>query len=151
MLITPHVCIGVTLGIVFQKPLLIVPLALVSHFLADTVPHWQETMYPYKPTKWTWIRTYFDGMASLNVVFYALSLYPTCIKSILLGALVSIVPDIDTIFFQFPFVKKMYGVQQYWNWHSWIQRETTSWIGVATQLFVVATSLSFIFFFSFGG
>ena len=40
MLLTPHTLIGVALASNFSNPFVSVPLAFISHFLGDKVPHW---------------------------------------------------------------------------------------------------------------
>jgi hypothetical protein len=40
MLLTPHTLIGVAIASNFSNPFVAVPLAFISHFLGDKVPHW---------------------------------------------------------------------------------------------------------------
>jgi len=40
MLLTPHTLVGVAIATNIPNPFIAVPLALLSHFLGDKVPHW---------------------------------------------------------------------------------------------------------------
>lgn len=40
MLLTPHAIIGAAIGAQIHRPWLVVPLAIGSHFLLDSIPHW---------------------------------------------------------------------------------------------------------------
>ena len=72
MLVTPHALMGAAIGLRLKHPLRIIPVAVASHFLLDTVPHWQETLSPYRPTVATWIRIPIDlSLATLGVAWIA--------------------------------------------------------------------------------
>jgi hypothetical protein len=40
----------------------------MSHFLLDTVPHWQETLSPYRPNLATWVRLPLDALLAVGGV-----------------------------------------------------------------------------------
>ena len=40
MLLTPHTLVGVAIATNISNPFLAIPLAFISHFLGDKVPHW---------------------------------------------------------------------------------------------------------------
>lgn len=40
MLLTPHTFVGAAIAVAVPNPLIAVPLAFVSHFVGDLVPHW---------------------------------------------------------------------------------------------------------------
>lgn len=42
MLLTPHVVAGVAIGSAIHNPVLAIPLAFLSHFFLDAVPHWDD-------------------------------------------------------------------------------------------------------------
>jgi hypothetical protein len=140
MLVAPHIATGVTLGIVLGEPLLVVPAAIASHFLLDSVPHWQETMAPYHPTWKTYLRIPLDLGLGLAIILFALKLQPDHSLSILLGAFFAATPDLDVITVVFPRLKTKI-VTKYWDWHCKIQREVSTLTGVVTQLAVIAISL----------
>jgi len=144
MLVAPHIATGVTLGIVLGEPLLVVPVAVASHFLLDSVPHWQETMAPYRPTWKTYLRIPLDIGLGLVIIFLALYLQPERGLSVVLGAIFASAPDLDVVTILFPRLKTEL-VAKYWDWHCKIQREVSSLAGVATQLAVLAICFVTIF------
>lgn len=144
MLVAPHIAAGVTLGLVLQKPLLVVPLAVASHFLLDTVPHWQETMAPYHPTWKTYLRIPIDFGLGALLIWLALQYHPELSWSIGLGAFFAAIPDVDVITIAFPKLKNKL-VSMYWDWHCKIQREVSTFTGVVTQLIVLAIAFLTIF------
>lgn len=143
MLITPHVSTGVAVGVLLGNPLLVIPVALMSHFLLDSVPHWQETLAPYEPTKKTYIRIPFDAALALTIVLFAVHMQPSHALGIYAGALFASAADLDVIVIAFPNLKRGL-LKKYWDWHCEIQRETSSLWGVATQLAVVTLSLFWV-------
>jgi hypothetical protein len=143
MLVLPHVATGAAIGALVGDPLVVIPVAIASHFILDSVPHWQETMAPYIPTWKTYLRIPIDVALGVGVVIYALSIQPDHSIGILLGALFASAPDLDVITIKLP--KLQQGIiKKYWDWHCKIQREITSLWGVATQLVVIALSLAVI-------
>ena len=40
MLLTPHTLVGVAIATNISNPFLAIPLAFISHFLGDKIPHW---------------------------------------------------------------------------------------------------------------
>lgn len=144
MLVAPHIATGVTLGLVLQRPMLVIPLAIASHFLLDTVPHWQETMAPYQPTWKTYLRIPIDFGVGALIIGLALHFHPELSWSIGLGAFFAAIPDIDVITIAFPKLKNKL-VTYYWDWHCKIQREVSSLAGVLTQLAVLAISILTVF------
>jgi hypothetical protein len=68
MLTTPHSVTGAMIGALLPSPLLIVPVAIGSHFILDSIPHWQETLAPYIPTKSTYIRIPIDLVLAVGLV-----------------------------------------------------------------------------------
>ena len=144
MLVAPHIAAGVTLGLVLKQPALIVPLAVASHFLLDCIPHWQETMAPYKPTWKTYLRIPIDFGLGALIIWLAVQTHPELGWSIGLGAFFAAIPDIDVATVAFPKLKNKI-VTAYWDWHCKIQREVESWSGVVTQLVVLAIGFSTVF------
>lgn len=144
MLVAPHVAAGVTLGLVLQEPLLVIPIAVASHFLLDTIPHWQETMAPYHPTWKTYVRIPIDFAISAAIIWLALVIHPELGWSIGLGAFFAAIPDIDVVTIAFPKLRNKI-ISAYWDWHCKIQREVPTFGGIATQLAVPGTGFLTIF------
>lgn len=144
MLVSPHVTAGAALGAIIGNPLVVVPVALASHFVLDSVPHWQETLAPYTPTKKTWIRIPIDFAIALAVVVLALHMQPDRALSIWLGAIFASGADLDVLVIAFPKLKRGL-LHTYWNWHCAIQRETASLWGIVPQLAVIALGVTAIY------
>lgn len=139
MLLTPHALTGASIAVLIPNPAISIPLAIGSHFILDMVPHWQETLYPYKPTQATWIRLFIDLALSTILVFWVAQLHPNINTTIWITTFAANIPDLDSISSSFPEVIKNKIFRAYWNWHNSIQRETSSLLGLIPQ-----TVLSFI-------
>lgn len=140
MLVSPHITAGVALGAAIGNPVIVVPLAILSHFVLDTVPHWQETLAPYHPTKKTFIRIPIDLAIGALIIWVGLAARPEHAVGILLGALFASAADLDVIVITHPHLKKGL-LHKYWEWHCAIQRETSSLWGIVPQVAVIAVGL----------
>ena len=144
MLVSPHVTAGVALGAMIGNPIMVIPLAIISHFVLDLIPHWQETLAPYKPTWKTYVRIPIDLAIGLVIVLLAVRLQPDQAWSIWLGAIFASGPDLDVAIVTFPKLKRGL-LERYWDWHCAIQRETSSLWGVLPQLAVVGLGVLTIY------
>lgn len=144
MLTTPHAITGAAIGALLPSPLLVVPLAIGSHFVLDSIPHWQETLAPYTPTKKTYIRVPIDIALAIALVWFSVHWQPNHVSTIWLGAIMANVPDLDVITVLMPRLRQGL-IKNYWDWHCKIQREISSMWGVVTQLIVIAISLAVVY------
>ena len=144
MLTTPHAVTGAMIGTLLPNPILVVPVAMGSHFVLDSIPHWQETLAPYIPTKKTYIRLPIDIVLAVILVWLMAHWQPSNGGTIWLGAISANVPDFDSIVALMPKLKRGL-VKKYWDWHCKIQRETSSMWGVLTQLVVIAIGLIVVY------
>lgn len=140
MLTTPHAAAGIAIGAIIPNPLLAAPVAIASHFLLDMVPHWQETLAPYTPTRKTYIRIPIDITLAVGITLLAIHWQPQNTGAIWTGAIFANMPDLDSILVIVPGLNKGI-VQKYWDWHCKIQRETSSLWGLVPQLALIAASL----------
>jgi len=144
MLVSPHVATGAALGALIGNPFVVIPVALASHFVLDSIPHWQETLAPYSPTRKTFIRIPIDLLVSAAVILLAMQLQPHHAWAICLGALFASGADMDVLVVLYPKLKK--GVlEKYWDWHCALQRETSSLWGLVPQIAVVALGIVTIY------
>lgn len=141
MLTTPHAAAGIAIGTLIANPLAVIPVALASHYLLDTVPHWQETLAPYTPTKKTYIRVPIDLALAVGITILAAHWQSQHTAAIWTGAVFANLPDLDSLVVLVPELKQGL-VQKYWDWHCRIQRETSSLWGLLPQLAVITASLA---------
>lgn len=144
MLVAPHASAGVAIGVLVANPILAIPAAIASHFILDSVPHWQETLAPYQPTYKTYIRIPIDIGLAATITAIGVTIQPAHATSIILGALFATAADLDVILITLPKLKR--GILKlYWNWHCAIQKETSSLWGIVPQIGVILISLVTIF------
>lgn len=145
MLITPHILVGAAIAKTFPNPLIFVPLSLASHLVLDAIPHWQETLYPYKPTRATWVRIPLDLLLGISILL-SLNSVRSIDASIWTGALAGVLPDLDSIFYleKFSKLRKNSIVTKWLSFHEGIQRETNKFIGLFSQIAIVILSLFII-------
>jgi len=143
MLTTPHATAGIALGSLLVNPLLVIPAAIASHFLLDMVPHWQETLAPYTPTRKTYIRAPLDICLAIILTVVATHWQPDHTAAIWLGAFFANAPDFDSIVVILPKLKRGM-IRKFWDWHCAIQRETSSLWGILPQLTLMILCLFFV-------
>ncbi|MDD2823267.1 MAG: hypothetical protein PHQ59_04295 [Candidatus Daviesbacteria bacterium] len=134
MLITPHALTGAVIATLVPNITFAVPLAISSHFILDMVPHWQETLYPYKPNKLTWIRIPLDLTLSIGLVWWISQAHPNVSSVIWLTAFAANIPDLDSFVSFSPTLLQNKIIKSYWDWHNSIQKETSSLLGLVSQL-----------------
>jgi len=78
MLLTPHTAVGIALGAAIPNPIISVPLAFISHFALDMVPHWDdlglgEIAHGSRPLKTRAFRLMLiDGLIALSLLLFFL-------------------------------------------------------------------------------
>jgi len=153
MLETPHVAVGAALAVKIGQPALAIPLALVSHFVLDRIPHWNpsfftETKKYGHPTKNS---IYFSAVESTVALFLGLfvayQMLPnyTLAATVIVCSFASVFSDVVKIPFFF-FRSKSRLLARWVAWERSLQVETDSFFwGVATQIIVIIASLYWIF------
>ncbi|QQG43313.1 MAG: hypothetical protein HYW45_03900 [Candidatus Daviesbacteria bacterium] len=142
MLTTPHSLVGATIAVLVPNPALSIPLAIGSHFILDSIPHWQEILYPYKITYKTWIRLPIDITLAVFLVNIISTHSQITANTVWLTAFAANIPDFDSIGMIWKPSLKNKLFKGYYDWHCAIQRETSSFWGVATQVIISLGSLS---------
>lgn len=140
MIITPHVAAGAAIGAVVTNPVLVLPLALASHYALDMLPHWQETLAPYLPSAKTYQRVAVDVVVAAIVTSIIIRWHPDAVPTILLGIVCATLPDIDSFLVFLPKLRRGI-IQAHWNAHCAIQQETASLWGLVPQVLVVLVAL----------
>ena len=146
MLITPHALMGAAIGLRLKHPLRVIPVAVASHFLLDTVPHWQETLSPYRPTVATWIRIPIDmSLAAFGVAWIARrgsKRQRGLAGTVVIGALAGTLPDLDALACSHPLLLRNDVLKRYFLWHCGIQDETSEGWGLVPQIAVSVAALA---------
>ncbi|HUD21070.1 MAG TPA: hypothetical protein VMQ44_03335 [Candidatus Saccharimonadales bacterium] len=146
MLTTPHATTGAVIAVLIPIPIVAIPLAIASHYVLDTIPHWQEVLGPdYRPTKWTCLRLPVDIVLALSLVYWAATLHPNTALVIWLSAIAANLPDLDSLVPLLPIFLKNKIVKKYWDWHCRIQNETPKPYGIITQFAFVLIGLTLVY------
>lgn len=102
MLELAHTAVGATIATKIPNPLIAIPLAFLSHFLFDFIPHWNPSLYTEtkkfgQPTRKSNIIVALDVIFSLTLGFFiALRFWPDIkrVIIILLACFAAVVPDV---------------------------------------------------------
>lgn len=148
MLETPHVAVGAAIATKIPNPLLAIPIAFLSHFVLDKVPHWNphiitETKKFGRPTPKSTSIIIVDCVIALifgSAVAYSTLPNVNMAISVMLCSFASILPDlVEFPYFYFKRRDKFYTV-----WSSFqksIQNDTTVFWGLMTQLITILASI----------
>jgi hypothetical protein len=144
MLETPHVAIGAAIATKIPNPLIAIPLAFVSHFVLERVPHWNphivtETKKFGAPTKKSLTIIALDVTLALIVgSFIAWRALPDTGHAVtILGAsFASVLPDlIESPYF---FLKMRNKFLKNWiKFQKSLQVDTTPFWGIITQVLTI--------------
>ena len=96
MLATAHTFAGATIALKIQNPWAALPLALLSHFVLDTIPHWDFFTFRNKITRRDKIKTILDFLVGLSVgMFFVLRALPnkTLAATIFFSCALANLPD----------------------------------------------------------
>jgi hypothetical protein len=146
MILIPHFLIGAAIGKTVPNIAFAIPLAFGSHIVLDLIPHWQETLYPYKPETKTWVRSIFEVLLILGIIYWLIANRANL--QIIVCAFVGILPDMDSVFYLQPFKKLLDAkVLRCWiRFHEKIQiKETNKWWGLLPELVIIILSSLVIF------
>lgn len=100
MILTPHFLLGAAIAANIKIPLIAFPLALLSHYLLDFIPHWDYSTYLIKSKKWQnayrdFLKIIIDFVFSMLIVIFFSKEFITA----LLGGFFATLPDIVTFFY----------------------------------------------------
>lgn len=92
-----HALTGAAIGVaLWQQPLLVMPIALVSHFVLDAIPHFDHPYYTFGHKHA--IKFYAaDGIICVLGIAAAIWLAPHALLAICLGAAFAMLPDLTLI------------------------------------------------------
>lgn len=145
MLETPHVAIGAAIATKIPNPFLAIPLAFLSHFVMEKVPHWNphlvtETKKYGMPTKKSVVIIAFDvALALVLGTYIASQALPdkAHAATIMFASFASVLPDlIEAPYF---FLKMRNKFLKSWlTFQKSLQVDTTPFWGLLTQVITIA-------------
>ena len=152
MLETPHVAVGVAIAAKFPDPWVAIPLAFLSHFALDKVPHWNPHLYTetqksgHPSEKSTIIASVDIALAFILGSAFAYKALPDTKMALLILAcsLASVFSDVIKYpYYYFHFRQKW--LVKWVNFERSMQVDTKSifW-GIVTQGLVIAASVWWI-------
>lgn len=129
-----HALTGAAIGVAFRQPLLVVPLAILSHFILDMVPHFDHEVYRYGGKYYRQIVAT-DGLITIAVIVGLMLTLPQLAFVMALGAFCAVLPDLPWQYYYTHGRPKNW----YFNFHTKIQ-----WFERPPGLLVEASYLVFI-------
>lgn len=151
MLETPHVAVGAAIATKIPNPFISIPLAFLSHFVLEKVPHWNPhlvtEMKTYgAPTKKSVTIIMIDvGLALVTGSLIAWNSMPDTNKVIViyLASFASVLPDL--IEFPYFFLKMRNKFLVTWlRWQKALQADTTPFWGLLTQFVTIGAVILWI-------
>lgn len=144
MLETPHVFVGAAIATKIPNPLIAIPLAFASHFILETVPHWNphlntETEKYGHPTKRSTVITTADSLialgSGLTIAYQAMPNVGQAL-TIVAASFFSVLPDlIEGPYF---FLKMRKSWMKKWiSFQKSLQTDTNPVWGLLTQILVI--------------
>ena len=144
MLTTPHLLVGAAIGSQFNNAYIVVPAAVASHFVLDSVPHLMGIVEVHDMDKKD--LAFVAGDVILGVcLIYIFSLLTPNPAMIYLGAFASMVPDFHHTF------QALFGphkLKKYTHLHLKFhyKKKMSPFTGMASQALTILLSIVFIWF-----
>lgn len=152
MLELPHTVIGAAIGTKIPNPLISIPLAFISHFLLDLIPHWNPSLYwetkKYgRPSKRSTIIVAIDTLVSLAVgLFIAGRAWPDFYRvlTIIFACFSAVVADVAEGFYFFLGIRPRF-LEQWIEFQHEHQGRTPKIPGLLIQGLTITLALLIIF------
>jgi len=150
---TPHVVVGAAIAYNVANPALALPLALGSHFILDSISHWNPHTYTEtkkfgKPARNSTIIATLDSFAALGTgIFIASMVLPDMNRFffIIAACFLAVLPDVSKAPYYYLKNRNHY-LKRWVEIERSIQVETKNvFLGVATQIGVIIAGLWWIF------
>jgi hypothetical protein len=87
-----HALTGAAIGLAVQQPLLVLPLAILSHFVLDAIPHFDHEVYRHG-SKYFMRIMICDGLLAVGSIIALMIFFPAAAWAVVLGALGATLPD----------------------------------------------------------
>lgn len=121
-----HALAGTCIALLVKQPLLIAPLAFLSHFLLDALPHFHHQSFgdtfkrPYSKRFKNVI--IFDTIVSIVTITAVLFIWRNSVLSVAIGIFFSMLPD-----FTWPLHGKIKSLERFFKMHIKIQWAERPW------------------------
>lgn len=152
MLETPHVIVGSAIAITIKNPAISIPLAFLSHFVLEKVPHWNphlntETKKYGKVTKKSTYIVIADSTLALIsglIIAFSKSQDIGQFLTIILACFFSVLPDLIEGPYFFLGTKSKF-IEKWIKFQKSLQVDTSPLPGLTTQLITIIVCLWWIF------
>jgi len=146
MLEFPHAMVGAAIATAIPDPRISLPLALLSHFVTDYIPHWNphlntELKTSGKISTQSKIIILVDAGAALMLGTYIAATSGNFIV-IMLACFLAVAPDVAEIPYYF-LGMKIGWIEKLIAWQRTHQWNTSPFWGILTQILVIIVSLYF--------
>lgn len=151
MLETPHVVVGAAIATKVGNPYLAIPLAFMSHFVLDQIPHWNPHFYTEskkygKPKSNSTVIAIADSLLALmSGLAIAYQFLPDYKKAALIIACCLAAVISDQLKLPYFYMNAKKGLIEKWvNFERSIQIEVSAFWGILTQVLVILASAYWI-------
>jgi hypothetical protein len=150
MLFIVHVLIGAVIGLYFSSAFVVIPVAFLSHFFLDCIPHWGlgfdnedfKKNYNAKLRKKTLLYGGIDGLVAVILIFFMFGRFSS--GMLLLGCMASVFPDILSLGY-FTKIKHKKKYKKFLHFHNNIQKEAGFFIGMLIQMIIILVLIKILF------
>jgi hypothetical protein len=134
-----HTVFGTLIAVTIKDPAAAIPLALASHFVLDSIPHYGNDPKSPRFTRPYYTKVVLDFIASVAILLFFLSLHPSHPMLVIICAILAVAPD-----FLWPLalvVKHKGPLWAFFQFHKNIQTESRSGIFVELVWFILTSTL----------
>lgn len=151
MIELPHTIIGATIATKMGNPALSLPIAFLSHFILDLLPHWNPGIYKElnhksEVSKRSKKIILADCLAALLIgTLLALRFHPNLgkVATIMAACFLAVLPDLAEAPYFFAGSRNKY-LLAYINLHRRFQGNGPFWLGISTQIVIIVICLFLI-------
>ncbi len=134
MIALNHVLTGTAIGLASRQPLIVAPLAFLSHFVIDAVPHFDHYGFAKPGSKRFWVIWSIDAIACIGTLAFLCFSRPEYIAGILVGGVSAELPDALWAYY---FMRKTPPKHWFFDFHNWIQWSESK-LGIIPELIYLA-------------
>ncbi len=145
MILATHFIVGASVASLTASPELLVFTPLVSHFVLDSLPHWEyiDSLADLKKNKITVTLDLLIGPLLIFAFTYSNAIPNTKIAWILFGGLMGVLPD-GIVFIEYFLFPKSIFLKKFESFHRFFHSEKKLKIGVGLPLQVLIIFLAIL-------